>query len=140
MNRQKHFESHRRRGTITHEATMAIVLATAAIVGTAQILAVVSHQHRDLDRRSMATREAGNLMEEIAAKPWNEVTQDSLASLALSDECQSILREPRLMIEVAEEAERDGKQISVEIDWFSSQEQRVEPLRLVAWRYPTGES
>jgi len=80
------------------------------------------------------------LMEEIAATPWTEVTEDSLASLALSDECQAMLGEPRLMIDVVDESEGAGKQISVEIDWLTSESQRGEPLRLVAWRYPKGES
>ncbi|MDA1051499.1 MAG: hypothetical protein O3C40_13605 [Planctomycetota bacterium] len=128
------------RGTITHEATMAIVLATAVIVGTAQTLAFISHQRRDIDRQSIAIREAGNLLEEIAARPWNDITKENLATLALSDDCNAVLREPRLSITVDSEPAGSGKHISVEIDWLTGPGQRALPLRVAAWRYPTGES
>jgi hypothetical protein len=140
VNISKQLHPRFQRGTITHEATMAIVIATAVIAGTAQVLAVISHQRRDVDRRSAAVREAGNLMEEIAARPWNKVTDEELAALALSDECRTVLREPRLRIEVTPEPTGAGKHIRVEIDWLTGQDQRALPLRLAAWRYPTGDS
>jgi len=140
MNVTEPHRKRRKRGTITHEATMAIVMATAVIVGAVQILAVVSHQRRDIDRRSMAVREAGNLLEEIAARPWDELTEEQLAALTLSGECRAVLREPRLRIAVDPEPEGAGKHISVEIDWLTGQDQRALPLRLAAWRYPTRES
>ena len=139
MNMTEPQRKSRKRGTITHEAIMAIVMATAVIVGTAQILAVISHQRRDIDRRSTAIREVGNLLEEIAARPWDELTEAELSALALSDECNAVLREPRLRITVDPEPEGAGKHISVEIDWLTGQDQRALPLRLAAWRYPTGE-
>lgn len=139
MNISKQLHPRFQRGTITHEATMAIVIATAVIAGTAQILAVISHQRRDIDRRSAAIREAGNLMEEIAARPWSKVTEEELVALSLSDECRTVLREPRLRVQVTPELAGGGKHISVEIDWLTGQNQRALPLRLAAWRYPTGE-
>jgi hypothetical protein len=140
MNNRKPFHNKCRRGTITHEATMAIIIATAVIAGAAQVVAVISHQRRDIDRRSAAMREAGNFMEEIAVIPWDKVTEEDLAALRLSDECDWILREPRLNITVAAEPTGTGKRINVEIDWLVGQDQRALPLRLVAWRYPPGES
>ena len=140
MNISKQFPLGWQRGTITHEATMAIVITTAVIAGTAQILAVISHQRRDIDRRSAAIREAGNLMEEIAARPWSKVTEEELVALALSDECRTVLREPRLRIQVTPEPAGVGRHISIEIDWLTGQDQRALPLRLAAWRYPPGES
>jgi|CXWL01.1.fsa_nt_gi hypothetical protein len=139
MNMTEPRRKSRPRGTITHEATMAIVMATAVIAGTAQVLAVVSHQRRDLDRRSAAIREAGNLLEEIAARPWDELTNEKLSALELSDECRAVLREPRLRIAVDPEPETAGKHIRVEIDWLTGQEQRALPLRLATWRYPAEE-
>lgn len=129
----------RPRGTISHEATMAIIMATAAIVGTAQILAVIAHQRREIDRRSTAMREAGNVMEEIAACPWSELTREKLSALSLSDECRMVLREPRLRIAIDPEPARAGKHIRIEIDWLATQDQRALPLRLAAWRYPREE-
>ncbi|MCA9121651.1 MAG: hypothetical protein H6822_36345 [Planctomycetaceae bacterium] len=124
-------------GTITHEATIAIVLATAVILGTAQTLAFISHQRRDVDRRILASREAGNLMEQVTAKPWDQITTDTLAELALSEECATSLPEARLQVSVASAADSIGKQITLEIDWVTMPDQRVVPLRLIAWRYPT---
>ena len=129
-----------RRGTITHEASVAIIIATAVIVGTAQVLAIIAHQRRDLDQRSIAAREAGNLLEEIAALPWSDIAEDQLSELALSDECTSVLREPRLEITVSAEPAASGKRIGVAIDWLVAEDQRALPLRLAAWRYPRQES
>jgi hypothetical protein len=140
MNMSDTHRTSRHRGTITHEATMAIVMAMAVIAGAAQVLAVIAHQRRDVDRRSTALREAGNLLEEIAARPWSELTEEKLSALALSDECKAVLREPRLRIAVDAEPAGAGKRISVEIDWLAGQQdQRAMPLRLAAWRYPNEE-
>ena len=130
----------RERGSIIHEAAMAIVMATAVIAGTVQALAFISHQRRDVDRRSTAIREAGNLLEEIAARPWSELTEAELSALALSDECNATLREPRLRITVAPEPAGAGKHISVAIDWLTGTGERAMPLRVGAWRYPGKES
>lgn len=128
------------RGTITHEAIIAIVIATAAILGTAQTLAIISHQRRELGRREVANREAGNLLEEIASRPWDELTADNLSALTLSEECQQRLEQPNLNVLVTPEANGAGKHIRVEIDWLTTRERRSEPLRLAAWRYPREES
>ncbi|MBC8356241.1 MAG: hypothetical protein H8E66_30045 [Planctomycetes bacterium] len=136
----KSLQGSHKRGTITHEATMAIVLATAVIVGTAQTLAIISHQRRDMDRRSTASREVGNLLEEIAARPWNAINEEELAKLTLSDECRTVLRDPRLTVEVASEPTEAGKYVSIEIDWLTGKDQRALPLRVGAWRYPGKES
>jgi hypothetical protein len=127
-------------GTIAHEATMAIIIATVVLTGTAQILAVVSQQRRAMRHEAVARRELGNLMEEIAARPWNEVTADALADLKLSEQCQDVLREPRLKIGVAPETDGVGRHVRVEIDWLANHEERALPLRLSAWRYPERES
>lgn len=128
------------RGTITHEATMAIVIATTVLVGAAQAIAIVSYQRRDTNRRSVAIREVGNLFEEIASRPWNAINEEELAKLALSEECRSVLREPRLRVAVADGPMGDGKHISIEIDWLTGQGERAQPLRVGAWRYPVEEA
>lgn len=115
---------------------MAIVLATAVLAGTAQTLAFVAQQHRLLDRQMVAQREAANIMEELAALPWSKLSEESLKPLELSDECRHLLHEPKLRIGVVESQEV-AKRIRVEIDWSTTSGQRVAPVWLMTWRYPT---
>ncbi len=129
----------RQRGTITQEAILAIVMATAVIVGTAQTLAILAHQRREVDQRSVAMREAGNLSEEIAATSWRDLTEENLSTFELSDECQQVLRDPLLIIKVVPESDGAGKHILVEIDWLTGQQERSLPMRLALWRYPNEE-
>lgn len=118
---------------------MAIVMATAVVIGMAQTLSIIAHQRRENDRRTVATREVGNLMEEIAATSWRDLTEETLSSLELSSDCRRVLRDPLLNIEVAPEANGAGKHIVVEIDWLTSQQGRPWPMRFAMWRYPNEE-
>ena len=124
-----------RRGATVTEATIAIAIAAAVLAGVAQLMALASHQRRISERRAMAVREAGNLMENLMSRPWAEVTSEKLAAIELSDECSENLPDARLQVEVSSEGDDDQvKRIDVQIDWRNTANQRGEPVRLVAWR------
>ncbi len=139
MNMTAHNINRRVRGTITHEATMAIVLAAAVLAGAAQTLTIVAHQRRSSERDVVAQREVANIMEEVAIVPWNELTQDDLQSLQLSRDCQQVLRDAELRLEISESID-DSRQIQVELDWSAPNGQRTEPVSLTTWRFPPVEA
>ncbi len=139
MNMTIRSTNRRTRGTITHEATMAIVLAAAVLAGSAQTLTIVAHQRRNLDRSMMAQREVANIMEEASVIPWDKLTKGELSSLQLSTECKVVLPDAQLRIEVVESAD-EARQIEVEIDWITPDGQRGEPVALATWRYPGKEA
>ena len=126
----------RRRGSLFLEVTMAVTLLAFAFIAVAQLLAVAAKQRRETDWRVMATREAANVLEQIMARPWEEITTEKLAEIELSAEAAARLPEAQLSVAVDES---DGtpaeKKVRVEIDWKDLGGLRVEPIRLVAWKH-----
>ena len=123
-----------REGFILHEVLIAILIVLAAMVGVAQLLALVAQQRRLAQQRTAAVREAGNLMEDLASRPWAEITVERLADVRLSDACQRRLPDATLHVEVHSE-DADSQRISIRIDWPTGAGLRGEPVRLVAWRF-----
>lgn len=120
---------------------MAIAITMAALLGVMQLLAVVGHERRDAEQRRTAAREVANVMEQLLARSWSDVTTERLAEEKPSAECGSVLPDARLRIDVAEEAEMPGvKRIRVELDWLDRGGQRGEPVRLVAWKFRAQEA
>ena len=131
---------HKRRGGVSHEVTIAVVLAAAVVLGVAQIASFVAQQSRELERRAAAHRAAGNLMESLMARPWDALTPQAAAALQLPESRAMELREAELRVEVAVEDESAAKRIAIEIDWPAASHRPRAPVRLVAWRFPTGEA
>jgi len=123
-----------RRGSVAHEVTMAVVLAVSVMLGVAQISAFVSQQRRILQHQTIAQRAAGNIMEQLIVRPWNELTPETAAALQLSQQTKSRLPGARLQVRIDDD-ESDGKRVTVEID-VSFGEHRAAPTRIVAWKYP----
>jgi hypothetical protein len=118
------------------EAIVALVIAMAVLATVGQLLALAGGQRRAALQRAAAVREAGNLMEEVLARPWAELTPDKLAQMPLSESCRQSLPGVRLQLEATAEGEPTAAQrISIRIDWQDTAGQRGEPVRLVAWRY-----
>lgn len=127
-----------RRGFVLHETLMAVGLAMALAVGIAQLLVIVAQQRRLTRQQEVAAREAGNLMERVAARSWDDTTTAALESTVLSANASDCLPEAELSVEVAEE-EADAKRMTVEIRWQSGSESRAESARLVGWKFRTRE-
>lgn len=126
-------------GTIVHEATIAIILAGAILMSIVQVLALSAQESRSHDERLTATREAGNLMKQLMARSWEQLTPEEVASIELSETCQTMLPDAQLTIDVA--ASSDGaKQLNIEIAWRLVAKNQAAPVRLVAWKYPREET
>lgn len=126
--------ARRRSGFLLQEAMMAVALALAGVVGIAQLLGMVAQQRRTAQQQVAAAGEAGNLMEDLASRRWNEITPQYAASLKLTEDCRRILPDGKLQVDVVSE-DQDAKRISIRIDWQTASGQRGEPVRLLAWRF-----
>jgi hypothetical protein len=128
----------KRQGFVLHEALMAVGLAMALVVGVTQLLVVAAQQRRLAGQYAAATQEAGNLMENLVSRAWDDTTSEALASVELSEGDNSQLPDANLSVEVAEED--DGvKRITLRIEWESGPERGRESVRLVGWRFPAEE-
>jgi Tfp pilus assembly protein PilV len=129
-----HLHGRDRSGFVLQEAMMAVALALAGVVGVAHLLGIVAQQRRTARQQAAAVGEAGNLMEDLASRRWNEITPQHAASLGLSEECRRALADGNLQVDVVSE-DQDSKRISIRIDWRTASGRRGEPVRLVGWRF-----
>lgn len=133
----------RRRGTVVHEAAIAMILVAAILTSVVQILAISARQSRARHLRLTATGEAGNLMEQLMARSWEQLTPEAVAAIQLSADCQTILPDPRLKIEITPSDDISGgraKQLAIEIAWRDASGSDAAPIHLVAWKYPRPET
>ena len=129
----------RRAGTVVHEATIALVLASAILVTVVQVLALSAQQSRSQHQRLTASHEAGNLMEQLMARSWEQLTPEAVASIELSEMCQTTLRDAQLAIAVTPGSD-GAKQLKIEIGWRHASGNQEAPVHLVAWKYPREET
>lgn len=139
--RRPHSARSRRHGSILVEALMAVVIATSVIVGATQLLLVAANQRRSAEQWLLATREAGNLMEDLMTRSWMELSAPAQREPELSPLCRERLPEAQAQIEVFPEVDSERVlRISVEIQWRSGMRAHRETVRLVAWRYRPAEA
>ena len=130
----------RRRGAISHEMTVSLLLASAVVLGVAQIASFVVQQCRGMDSRAAAHRAAGNVMESMMARPFDELTPEAIADQQAGELGEAELAGARWTVAVADEPDSPAKRITVEINWAANSQPQTAPVRLVAWRYPTAEA
>ncbi|MGI6415395.1 MAG: hypothetical protein ACOX1P_06965 [Thermoguttaceae bacterium] len=129
--------SKHKRGVLLYEAMMALALAMALSVGVAQILTVVANQRRLARQRAAAVLEAGNLMEQIAARPWEQAAPGQ-SPVSLSRVCRQWLPGAELKVEITGE-EPDARRIRIEITWHDPSGQPAAPVCLAGWKFPAKE-
>lgn len=131
----------RRRGFGLVEVAAAGVMAMAAMVITVQLLGWVAAERRAVARRERAILEAANLMERLAARPWDDLSAESARALTLSDATKAALPGASLTVDVATvDAEPASKKLTVAITWRDRAGRSEAPARLVAWVYRRGGS
>jgi hypothetical protein len=113
-----------------------LVLLGAAAALMAQTLGGVAQQRRAADQQALALQEAANLMEQVSAIPYAELTRERAADLRLSDLARRQLPGVRLDVAVAALADEPaGKEIRVALRWLDRSGQYGTPLQLTAWRH-----
>ncbi len=133
-NHNKNLSGSKKRGFLLHEAMMAVGLSMALVVGVTQLLVMVAQQRRLARQYTLATQEAGNVMEEVTSRPWIDTTSEGLASIGFSETCGTLLPEASLAVDVADE-EAGVRRISVEIQWQPAPERARESVGLVGWKF-----
>jgi hypothetical protein len=129
----------RRRGFGLIEMAISGLLIAAAMAVTVQVVGRVATDRRSVARRERAVVEASNLMERIAARPFDQITAESLAALGLPEAARASLPGSTLDVKVADSPDAPArKRITVEIRWRDRSGQAESPVRLVAWSYRRG--
>jgi Tfp pilus assembly protein PilV len=129
-----------RRGLSMAEVLVAVAVTSVVLVCGLQLMFVAHRHGRTVDAQRVAWLEAGNLMEHVMTRPWEDMRGDALSSLALSDACRGILPDATLHVDVGhDDTAPAAVRITIEIQWQADAGRRAAPVRLVAWRYPPRE-
>jgi len=112
----------------------------AAMAGLClQMLSVAVAQRRAREDRQAALHEADNLMERIAAEPFEELTKERAGQWQLSEAVKARLTSAELSVEIDTPPDDPrAKRIAVSVGWQDRAGQTVKPVRVVAWRYGGG--
>ena len=111
------------------------VLAACFLLAT-QMMNAVARQRRSTAQREVALAEAGNQMERLTLRPWDELTAEALAEVKLSELATEQLPGGELKLAVSTTAgEPAGKRLQLEIRYRMENGQFIAPVRLVSWIY-----
>jgi Tfp pilus assembly protein PilE len=125
-----------RRGMMMIELAVAGVLVGTLLVVCLQLLSAALAQRRAADQRQCALLELGNVMEQVTARPWTELTTAILSQKKLSPSADSQLPGAELKIEVSPLAdEPNAKRITAALRWQDRSGQLLAPVTVTTWRY-----
>lgn len=126
----------RPRGFTLLEIFVASLLLAALLMISLSMIAATTAHRQSVVRQQVAMVEASNAMERLWVLPWDELTAERAATLALSPEAKRSLADGVLQIAVAEpEGDLPGKRVTVRIAWTPRSGLPTEQVRLVAWRF-----
>ncbi len=117
------------------------VLAAATILAVVMTLSVemlgaLAQQRRALDDRQAAIRAAGNVMERLFARPFDQCTAETVDAGPWTEQLQQTLPGGRVEIDiVALDAPPPAKRVTVAVSWSEGTDRPRRTERLVAWRY-----
>ncbi len=130
---------NRRRGSMLIEVTMATVILMMIMSVALKVIGFAAHERLAAERRERALFEAANVMEKMAALPFDEITPDRAGRMSLSDTSRQRLPGCELTVQVSTVASAapagPAKRIAVKIRWRDQSGQWESPVRLTSWTH-----
>ncbi len=119
------------------ELTAAAILAAALLAMTLTYVGQASRARHTLQTRARAVEMADNLMEQLFAWRYDELTKDNIAAWRESESFSSNHRklDARIVLSDADHETLAATQILIEVSWKDHSGQQPQPVRLTAWRY-----
>jgi hypothetical protein len=128
--------SHLRRGSLLAEVAISSIMLVIVMGMTVKILGWVALQRRAAERREQAALEAANMMERLAARPFDQLTPALASQCALPARTVEFLPGAELKVDITETRpgpDRLAKRIAIQVGWRNSAGEPVAPLRLTSW-------
>ncbi len=125
-----------RRGSLLAETTMSTVLLVIVMGMTVKLLGWVALERRAAQRREQAVVLVANLMERLAAHPYNEVTPDLAREIAAPAQSALSLPDAKLNVDITESqpgAGRSIKRIAIQLRYSDHNGESAGPVRLTSW-------
>jgi hypothetical protein len=123
---------------------MLVELAVAGVVTGTLLLVCVPlisgtlAQRKSIDRRQIALFELENVMENVTARDWDDLTPSILGKIEIAAWAKRQLPGAELKIDVSQVSEKPiGKRITAAIHWTDSGGRPIAPISLTTWRFKT---
>jgi len=131
------FKTKRRRcGFTLLEVLISGTLLGAVLIVSAQMVWGIARQREAILDRQIALAEAGNVMERLFARSWQELTEEAVEEERLSDDFEGAFSGGKLSIEIGTLPEDlAAKRIVVKVSWVHEPDQPDRTVQLVALRY-----
>lgn len=128
-----------RSGSVLLELVVAGVLLGVVMSAAVPALRWVGRQRTCARQRQAAQLELGNLLEELTALDWNDLTPERAAQAKLSEELAAQLEDSKLEVAVqGDDSDETEKQIRIELTWNMAPGRPAAPVRLSAWVFRKG--
>ena len=126
----------KRRGVLLLEAIAAGVVLGALLVICVQMLSAAVLQRRAAAQRQWANLELSNILEQICARPWADLTAEAVAKEQLSPSASAELPGAELKVEVSIDAkDPSAKHLTAALRWPDRSGQLGSPVTLSTWKY-----
>jgi hypothetical protein len=136
-------ERSRRRAAFTvAELVIALMLLGTATAVMLPLMVSAAAQRRAAEQRQLGLLEAENLLDELLARPWHEVTLEALSRTAReSDPAGASRWLPGLerQVTVIDRPEDAARLITVQVRWRNRAGDFAAPIRVTAWKFPAPE-
>lgn len=125
-----------RRGLMVLEVMLASLLLAAALVVLVPLLSTIGRTRLSAEKRIIGLAAAENVLEQVASRPWNELTAEAAAAVSLDQAVAAELPAAVLAVSVADApGELPAKRIVITLSWRDVQGQPAAPIRLTGWVY-----
>jgi Tfp pilus assembly protein PilV len=129
-----------RRGATLIEATIALVVLTAAMLALAQMVTLSARQRRLTEARRIALQEVANQAERVAVMAWDDAAPDQLTAWEPSAELIAAIPAAECSVAVTDEpGPPAGRRVRLEVRWNDAAGQPVTPAGLTLWKFMEGQ-
>jgi hypothetical protein len=123
-----------RRGGMLLEAMIASIAIGAATVLAATVMVSVNANRRTAERLQLATEELNNQLERLTARPWSELTSETVKDIRITSSTAAALPNGELRIHLHKvEKPAPAKRLDAELRWQDRGDMWRPPVRMTAW-------
>jgi hypothetical protein len=123
-------------GLTVIELTISIAILAVLLATSMRMIVVASDHVRANERRVLALQAVQAVSEEIDNIPWEQLNEETAASVRIPDAVASHLPGAKFTATVSDESDPPAKRVTVEITWNIRNGQPTVPTRLTTWVFP----
>ena len=127
-----------RRGFTIVELIVAGALLATLLAVCLKMFVSWTDWRRESDRRRLALLEVANVMERLAATPWDDLTPEGGGDMRISEHADKSLPNAKLTIDVSAsppDQTPPSKRLALSLEWRDRAGRMSAPIEIVTWRF-----